>query len=496
MKLDRRALMTGLALTPLALAPFTTACSPLGAKAHHDLDWADATKTAELIRKREISAKEVVQAAITRAEAANPKLNFLVTADFERALKRAEQPIAGPFAGVPTLIKDLNDLEGLPTKNGSRATANAPAAKASEPIIEAFLAAGFIPIGKSATPEFGFLPTTEPVGAQPTRNPWDLARSSGGSSGGSAAAVAAGVVPIAQASDGGGSIRIPASCCGLFGLKPSRGRMIGSTTSLKEISVRNCAARTVRDAAGVFAAIEKAGQGAAFPAVGMVTGPDTHRLRIGWIAQDIAGHAADTDVAAATAAAADLCKRLGHTVSEMKWAEVPKDFTQAFLSLWSLGAAETVAGLAKATGRAPDPSQFEPFTLAMAKDAAALSKDAIEKALGMLKAGAQAYLGLFQQYDVLLSPVLASAPVPLGFVRGDVDYKTLVERLTAYVGYTPMANIAGNAAMSVPLTWNDAGLPIGAHFAAAPGQEKMLLQLAFELEAAQPWANRKPPAAA
>ena len=488
--LDRRTVVTGLA----AAAPLATAaCTPISNLFRGSLTWTDATGTAELIRKRQVSAREVVQAAIDRAEAVNPKLNFLVTADFERALKRAAEPLAGPFAGVPTLIKDLNDLEGLPTKNGSRAGAHAPPAKASEPIIAAFLAAGFIPIGKSATPEFGFLPTTEPLAGGATHNPWDLTRSSGGSSGGSAVAVAAGVVPVAQASDGGGSIRIPASCCGLFGLKPSRGRMIGASDSPKEISVKNCEARTVRDSAGVFAAIEKIGPEATLPPVGLVAGPATRRLKVGWIAADPNGRIADKAVADETRKAAELCKGLGHTVEPMAWPAISKDFTQAFLVLWAAGAAETVEGVAMALGRAPGAGDLEPFTLGMVRAFAAEPAGALDRALAALEAGAKAYLGLFQRYDVVLTPVLASPPVKLGWVRGDVPYDTLIERLIDYVGYTPIVNVAGNTAMSMPLSWTDAGLPVGAHFAAAAGQERTLFELAFELEKAQPWADKLPP---
>ena len=488
--LNRRTILHGLAATaPLA----TAACEPISKLFRGSLAWTDATGTAELIRKKQVTAREVVQGAIERAEAVNPKLNFLVTADFDRALKRAGEEIAGPFAGVPTLIKDLYDQEGLPTRNGARARAHAPPAKVSEPIVQAFLAAGFIPIGKSATPEFGFLPTTEPLASGPTRNPWDVSRSSGGSSGGSAAAVAAGVVPIAQASDGGGSIRIPASCCGLFGLKPSRGRMIGSTDSAKEISVKNCEARTVRDAAGVFAAIEKVGPEATLPAVGLVAGPSTHRLKIGWIAADPNGHPADKPVADAAGKVAQLCKGLGHAVEPMTWPTISKDFTQAFLVLWSAGAAETVQGVAKALGRTPGPQDLEPFTLGMARAFAAQSAGAVDRALAVLETGVKAYLSLFQRYDVVLTPVLASPPPKLGWVRGDVAYDTLIERLTQYVGYTPIVNVAGNTAMSMPLSWTDAGLPVGAHFAAAGGQERTLFELAFELERAQPWADKKPP---
>ncbi|HEY3812647.1 MAG TPA: amidase [Caulobacteraceae bacterium] len=486
--LGRRTLLTGLAAAPMAAA-----CTPISNLFRGSLTWTDATGTAELIRKKQITAKEVVQAAIDRAEAVNPKLNFLVTADFDRALKRAGEELAGPFAGVPTLIKDLYDLEGTPTKNGARALAHAPPAKASEPIVAAFLAAGFIPIGKSSTPEFGFLPTTEPLANGPTRNPWDLSRSSGGSSGGSAAAVAAGVVPIAQASDGGGSIRIPASCCGLFGLKPSRGRMIGSTDSLKEISVKHCEARTVRDSAGVFAAIEKTGDGATLPAVGLVKGPSTKRLKIGWIAADPNGRAADKPVAQATEKAAELCKSLGHAVEPMAWPAISEDFTQAFLVLWSAGAAETVQAVGKTLGRAPGPQDLEPFTLNAARAFAAEPAGAVDRALATLQTGVKAYLSLFQRYDVVLTPVLASPPPKLGWTRADVPYDTLIERLIDYVGYTPIVNVAGNTAMSMPLSWTDAGLPVGAHFAAAAGQERTLFELAFELEKAQPWAGKLPP---
>jgi amidase len=191
-----------------------------------DLAWMDATETAARIRSGELSAAEVVEAAIARAEALQPQLQFLVTDDFARARAKAAGPLgAGPCAGVPFLIKDLDDYAGLPTRYGSRVHADAASAVDHAPLMDAYDAAGLIVLGKSTSPEQGYLPTTEPTGAPPTRNPWDLTRSAGGSSGGAAAAVAAGVVPVAHATDGGGSIRIPASCCGLFGLKPSVGRL-------------------------------------------------------------------------------------------------------------------------------------------------------------------------------------------------------------------------------------------------------------------------------
>jgi amidase len=487
MKLDRRAFLASAAAAPLA------ACGDAWPHFGRDLAFVDATQTADLIRRKEITAREAVEAAIRRAENLNPKLGFLVTPDFDRALRRSDQPLAGPFAGVPTLIKDLHDYQGLPTRNGSRSSAHAPPATESLPSVAAMVAAGFIPIGKSATPEFGLLATTEPLNAAPTRNPWDVSRSAGGSSGGSASATAAGVVPVASASDGGGSIRIPSSCCGVFGLKPSRGRIVGEGTDPTELSVRNCVARTVRDAAGVFAAIEKAGPDATFPSVGLVTGPSRKRLKIGWLAQDPNGRPADAAVAEATKGAAKLCSSLGHHVEEARWPVLVKGFTEAFLTLWATDALEIAEHLAKALGRLPGPNDLEPFTLGLAEKARTLPAREIAIAKNIVGQAGHSYLTFFQRYDVVLSPVLASPAVPLGFIRGDVPYQLLVERLIAYVGYTPIVNVAGNTAMSVPLSWSKDGLPIGTQFAAAPGQERMLFELAFELEQEQPWSRRRPP---
>jgi amidase len=209
--------------------------------------------------------------------------------------------------------------------------------------------------------------------------------------------------------------------------------------------------------------------------------------------QDPAGRRADVPVAEATVQAAELCRRLGHHVEEARWPDFGKGFAEAFLTLWATGAAEIVAGLTKAHGKAPDSGLLEPFTLNLAQRVRALSPGAIAAAKEIVGRAARAYLGQFQRYDVLLTPVLASPPVRLGLVRGDVAFPRLVERLTAYVGYTPIVNVAGNTAMSVPLAWTRDGLPLGAQFAAAPGQERTLFELGFELETAQPWAQRRPP---
>lgn len=483
MTIHRRDMLVGAAALPMAggLA---------GCERPTDLAWLDATATADLIRKKEVTAAEVAEAAIARAKATDPTLHFLVVDDYARAATRTG---SGPFAGVPTLIKDLDDLAGLPTRSGTRATAGAPAATVTGPVPQALLAAGFNPIGKSATPEFGFLPTTEPLAFTATANPWNTAHSSGGSSGGSAAAVAAGVVPVGHSTDGGGSIRIPASCCGLFGLKPSRGRMVAASVDPNEISVENAVTRSVRDAAGVFAALEKQGADATFPPVGMVTGPSTQRLRIGWAVADFDGRKPTPDVIKATEAAAKLAEGLGHKVEPITWSPDTAGFTDGFLHFWAAGANEAEMDIGKLLGRQPDATVLEPFSLGLAALFRALPPGGFEAKVATIGKAVAAYLALFGTYDVILTPVLGSAPPRLGHLRGDVAFDTLVERLFAYVGYTPIVNSAGNTAMSVPLGWSTDNLPIGAHFAAAPGKEGVLLALAYELEKAQPWAGKRPP---
>jgi amidase len=251
--------------------------------------------------------------------------------------------------------------------------------------------------------------------------------------------------------------------------------------------------RTVRDAAAVFAVAEKTGPDTPFQPLGVVSGPGRRKLRIGWMAVDATGRPADAEVAHATAAAADLCHRLGHQVEEARWPDLGRGFAQAFLTLWSTGGAEVVEKLAKAEGHAPGRAELEPFTLAMAEHVRGLPRNALAEARQAVSRAAAIYVTLFTRYDVVLTPVLSSPPVKLGYLRGDVAFALLVERLTAYVGYTPIVNVTGNTAMSVPLAWTHDGLPLGAQFAAAPGQERILFELAYALEEARPWAQRKPP---
>jgi amidase len=460
--------------------------------------WPDATETAARIRRGDITAVEVVETAIARAEALQGTLNVIVNSDFDRALAKAKAgPPAGPFSGVPFLVKDLFDYRGLPTRSGSQSGRYAPIATTQAPNCDAFDRAGFVTLGKSATPEFGFLPTTEPIATGLTRNPWDLTRSSGGSSGGSSVAVAAGIVPVAHASDGGGSIRIPASHCGLFGLKPSRGRVVDfeGKAGITDVGVEHVVSRTVRDSAALFALTEDTALRASFPPVGLVSGPARRRLRVGVLLENGLGHSPTPEVVAATDHATKLLAGLGHRID---YTHLPYDggqFIQDFLLLWANGALGIADRLARVMGRAPDARDLETFSLGLVEMARRAGPAAMGPVLQRLQANALAYDTWFpaHQFDVVLSPVLSSGPPRLGEVGPLVPFDTVVPRLMEYVGYTPIHNIAGAPAMSVPLYWTEAGLPIGTMFSARAGNERLLFELAYELEAANPWAQRIPP---
>lgn len=496
-ELTRRGLLAASAATTAAAA---TPASALGwprraTTPAAPASWTpDATTVASMIRNREISAVEAVEAAIRRSEALQPKLNFMVNSDYDRALDAAKKGgQTGPFAGVPFLIKDLNDYAGTPTRNGSGGYRGAPPAAASEPWVEAALRAGLIPIGKSASPEFGYLPTTEPLAYGPTRNPWNTDRTTGGSSGGSAAATAAGVVAMAHATDGGGSIRIPAANCGLFGFKPSRGRLTGNTDMrVIALSVGHVDSLSVRDSAAMFAATERTGKGAPYKPIGLVAKPLRKKLRIGVLSASGNGREPDPEVRAGLDNAVKLLEGLGHRVSETKWPIDSARFGQDFLTLWSAGAAMDIQAMAKLLGRMPTPSEAEPFSLGMAEMIAKAPEGAVEAAIARLAADSAGYDRWFEDLDVIVSPVLTKPPVPLGYVSGDVPFAELSARLTDYVGYTPLHNVAGAPAMSVPLHWTADGLPVGVHFAARAGNDALLFALAYQLEAAQPWAQRKP----
>ncbi|HKH41332.1 MAG TPA: amidase family protein [Solirubrobacterales bacterium] len=474
-----------------------------------DLARLDATAQAELVREGEVSAEELTQAAIERAERLNPDLNAIIHPLYEQGLGEARGQLPdGPFRGVPFLFKDLGaGLAGQPLHMGVKALKEANFRLPVDTFLgERFRRAGFVTIGKTNTPELGILPTTEPDAYGPTHNPWDLGRSPGGSSGGSAAAVAAGMVPMAHANDGGGSIRIPASCCGLVGLKTSRGRTsLGPLTgdTMSGLTVELAVSRSVRDVAGALEATHGAGPGDPYVASVPLRpyteepGADVGALRIGLLIEPIgAGHIdVDPTVVSATREAATMLEGLGHAVDE----DVPAvdesfDLIETFLTRWYAGQTEILEQFGTLLGRELGPSDVEPLTWAMAEEgkrrhsgqylAAVTQHQAIGRMLGMwFEAG----------HDLLLTPTMGELPPPLGsFDDSGPEPLQTIHRGERTAAFTALINATGNPAISLPLAWSDEGLPIGVQLVAAYGREDLLLRVASQLEQAHPWKDRFP----
>ncbi len=458
---------------------------------------ADATALAGAIRSGACTAAEVLEETIRRAEAADRDLNLFSERLYERAHRRLAQPLEGPFAGVPYVIKDMFDLAGTVTGYGSRLRQVAPPATTTDEMIDALEAAGFVIIAKTTLGEFGYLPTTESLAHGVTRNPWNRQHSPGGSSGGSAAAVAAGVVFAADAADGGGSIRIPAACCGLFGLKPSRHRMIGRFPSSTPVDlvVHHGITRTVRDSANLLAATERTGPDRRYPPVGRVTGPGTERLRVGVVRSGLSGRLPTDEVAAAVDDTAALLAGLGHSVRSTGWPFDGHRFLADFATVWVVGARAVNDSVAHLLGPDACATYLEPYTQALGDAAEGMTEPDVDRALAGLRAAAAAYEEWFGELDVILSPVVMRTAVPVGFIDGTVEAGTLTERVAAFADVTMVHNAVGAPAMSVPAAMSTEGLPIGVHLAAAIGEERRLLELAFELEASRPWAGWRPPPA-
>ena len=467
-----------------------------------DFTSLDATAQAELVRRREVKPLELVEAAIRRIERLNPRLNAVVTPLFEQARAAAADPPEGPFRGVPFLMKDLQaTCAGVRHTAGSRLLADFVAPMDTE-LVTRFRAAGLIILGTTNTPEFGILPTTEPALFGAARNPWDPTRSTGGSSGGSAAAVAARLVPLAHANDGGGSIRIPASCCGLFGLKPTRGRnplgpFVGDI--MNGLVVEHAVTRSVRDSAALLDATAGADPGAPYWAPPTTrpfreeVGAPPGRLRIAFTATAPTGLAIHPDCVAAVRDAAALCRDLGHEVDEAALPVSGEMMTECFITIWTIGVAWTVDAMARLTGRTVTSDTVEPLTWALAEAGRQRSGADYLAAVQGTQMIARAIATFMQEWDVLLTPVLAEPPPPLGTFDAAPDNPLAgFMRAAEYVPFTPLANATGQPAMSVPLSWNAAGLPVGAHFMGRFGDEATLFRLAAQLEAARPWAERRP----
>ncbi|MGE3809476.1 MAG: amidase [Gemmataceae bacterium] len=452
----------------------------------------DGLAQAKMISAGEISPLEAVELAIARIERLNPKINAVVTADFDAARARAsENKFKGPFAGVTFLVKDLDDFKGTRMTGGSRAGLT-NISETTQPYVQACIDAGVNVVGKSNTPELGLTPTTESLALGPCYNPWDLTRSAGGSSGGAGAAVAAGLVAIAQGSDGGGSIRIPASCCGVFGLKPSRSRLMGSKDEF-EFGVDGVLSRSVRDTAHALVATERKTPGRGLKPVGLVTGPSKRRLKIGMYLKGSGGVVPSPEVSDAIMATAKLCEELGHDVQISKLDLHEDSYAADFLTLWASYAGEAVAALEKERGRKATLQDFEPLTLAFAEQYHGGGKEKVPAASERLQQLSKDVNQRVLEYDVLLSPVLSTPPPLVGQYSPTLPFAELLARMTTYVAYTPLFNVTGMPAMSVPLHWTKEGLPVGSQFAARLGDERTLLELAYELEAARPWADKWAP---
>jgi amidase len=464
----------------------------------------DALGLAELIRRRAVSPAEVLEAAIERIERHNPTLNAVVHRAYEAARQTALAPLPdGPFCGVPFLVKDLNcDVAGMPRTDGSVALRDHVPAADGE-LARRWRAAGLVLVGKTNTPEFGITGTTEGRLWGACRNPWNPARIAGGSSGGSAAAVASGMVPFAHASDGMGSIRIPASCCGLFGLKVTRDRNpVYPEEALRVfgLSVHHAVTRTVRDSAALLDTTGYPERGAPFawpakerPYLEEIARPPA-RLRIGFTRSRPDGAKLDLEVLAALENTLELLQALGHELEER---ELGVDQRALYLALGPISQsnmAAAVSELAERKGRALREEELEPLTWSIVESGRAVTGEQMARGWRALARLTRQLAQFFETLDVWFSPVMGTPPPPLGEIDPvRVPAQEIHRRQARAFPFTPPFNMTGQPAMSVPLAWSREGLPIGMQFAARYGDEATLLRLAAQLEQARPWKDRHPP---
>jgi len=462
----------------------------------------DATTMAELVQNREVSPIDLVEAAIARMELFNPTLNAVITPMFDHARTIAQQKLPyGPFTALPFLLKDLGaPLSGVRMALGTAFMSKFIPDHDSE-LVTRLKKSGLIILGKTNTPELGLLPTTEPRLFGPSRNPWDTGRTTGGSSGGSAAAVAAGFVPFAHANDGGGSIRIPASCCGVFGLKPTRARIPQGPDFGDQFSgliIDHAITRSVRDSAALLDATAGPDIGdpywAPTPARPFLqeVGADPGKLRIAFSTKSPTGTPVHADCITAARDAASLCASLGHEVEEAIPAVNGDLVTNCFQVMWSAGCAWAIEGMSLATRRKPTSDEFEPFTWAFYEMGKKQTASTYLLALSMLQRISRDIARFFLKYDVLLTPTLAEPPVPPGTFDFQGNPVQTFMRAVAFTPFTAICNVTGQPAMSVPLYWNTEGLPLGTHFVGRFGDEATLFRLAAQLEMARPWIGRRP----
>lgn len=450
----------------------------------------DAHDQARLVHKGELPVEALTEAAILRIEALDPTVRALshYDPDLARTEARARRESDGPMRGVPWLPKDSLDYPGMPTTSCSRSRSR-KVIQHVYPYVERLQRAGLVALGKSAMPEFGLLASTEPLAGPVTRNPWSLKHSPGGSSGGAAAAIAAGLVPLAHGSDGGGSIRLPSSCCGIVGLKPGRDSTVRVRARhlVEDLLVSDSLhSRSVRDVAWGFAAAH------CDPKRSVVTGPSSRRLRIAVIEQGLRGNSPHADVARAVTSTAELCAKLGHKVERTSWPFDGDAFLSSFEDLWSHLSADCVDATRTLLGGGRLEDAIEPWTVGLGVRAERLPMSALERAYQQIARLPVQLNDFFSRFDVVLSAVVSAPPPLLGTYGPTVPTEQLLSSMFEWVAYTPLQNMAGTPAISLPLFQSRDGLPIGSMFAADRAQEDVLLALAFELEAALPWAERWP----
>jgi Asp-tRNA(Asn)/Glu-tRNA(Gln) amidotransferase A subunit family amidase len=467
-----------------------------------DYEAFDAVGLADLVRRGEVKAEEVLEAALERLESRNPVVNAVVA----RCDPGPETPAAdAPLPGVPYLVKDLNcHVAGVPTTHGSRLFAD-HVPTVDSVVVTRLRHAGLRVLGKTNSPEFGLTATTAPTLFGPTRNPWHLGCSPGGSSGGAAAAVAAGIVPAAHATDGGGSIRIPASCCGLFGLKPTRGRVSMAPHAGEGwagMSIGHAVTRSVRDSAVLLDAVAGPAPGDPYwapPAVrpfAEEVGADPGRLRVALVTSPPSGLPVDAACVAAAEDAAALLGGLGHEVEATAWPAGTGALLGSTFVIMSANLVATVHERLEALGRPLADGDLEAGTRTTYETGLRVTGEQYARAVRALHALGRLMADFHERYDVVCTPTLAEPPCALDWLDPNGDAATYRSRIVRYVGFTQLFNATGQPAMSVPLSWTagDGGrLPVGVQFAAPFGDEARLFRLAGQLEAARPWFAERAP---
>jgi len=473
-------------------------------KGYERLAFLDATALAKLIKKKEIQADELIEFTIRRIEKINPKLNAVVTPMYDEARKAVREPIPdGPFTGVPLLIKDLlASYQGVRMTFGTKNLHQYIADHDSE-LVCRYKKAGFIAVGKTNTPELGLMPTTESRLLGPCRNPWNLDRTTGGSSGGSAAAVASGMAPVAHGNDGGGSIRIPASCCGVFGLKPTRGRNpLGPDFGdiMSGLVAEHVLTRSVRDSAAILDATMGFDVGDPYFAPRPLrpfrkeVGKKPGRLRIAYTDQTLRGDAVDEDCQKSLEEAVQLCSELGHDLMETRPDLDARLLGRSFTVIWAANCVSEIEDISLRVGKKPSPDDYEPITWGLYEMGKTISGADYLSAVQNLQKISRQVAHFFLDYDIFMTPTLGEPPVVLGTFDSPADDPLKGWRRSGrFAPFTPICNATGQPAMSVPLYWNDDGLPIGTHFMGRFGDEATLFRLASQLEEARPWKRRRPP---